>query len=101
MSLSRHVLQSVEIDAVTQVRVTNDYATNWDYGGEQWRVGVSSLLSASLGLLPFKDVYWTTSVQPGNPYGTKDTDPNVELNSVVSILTGKVAYFIKNSLKLC
>lgn len=32
MSLSRHVLQSVEIQSVTQVRVTNDYATNWDYG---------------------------------------------------------------------
>ena len=32
MSLSRHVLASVEIQAVTQVRVTNDYATNWQYG---------------------------------------------------------------------
>jgi hypothetical protein len=32
MSLSRHVLQSLEIPAVTQVRVTNDYATNWQYG---------------------------------------------------------------------
>lgn len=31
MSLSRHVLQSLEIDAVTQVRVTNDYATNFEY----------------------------------------------------------------------
>lgn len=32
MSLSRHALQSVEIPSVTQIRVTNDYATNWDYG---------------------------------------------------------------------
>ena len=32
MSLSRHVLQSVEIPFVTQIRVTNDYATNWQYG---------------------------------------------------------------------
>ena len=32
MSLPRHVLQSVEFDAVTQIRVTNDYATNWNYG---------------------------------------------------------------------
>lgn len=31
MSLSRHVLQSLEIDAVTQIRVTNDYATNFEY----------------------------------------------------------------------
>jgi hypothetical protein len=27
-------LQSLEIDAVTQVRVTNDYETNWAYGIE-------------------------------------------------------------------
>ena len=32
MSLSRHILQSVEIPFVTQARVTNDYATNWQYG---------------------------------------------------------------------
>lgn len=94
MSLSRHVLQSLEIDAVTQIRVTNDYATNWDYGGEQWRLGVSSIFSAAVGLAPFKDVYWTTSVQPGNPYGSKARDPYTELNSVVSILTG--TYFKKN-----
>jgi hypothetical protein len=87
MSLSRHVLQSVEIDAVTQIRVTNDYATNWEYGGEQWRLGVSSIFSAALELAPFKDVYWTTSEQPGNPYGPRAIDPYVELNSVVSILT--------------
>jgi len=55
------VLQSLEIDRVTQIRVTNDYETNWMYGGQQWRLGISSLFSASLGLAPFKDVYWTTS----------------------------------------
>jgi hypothetical protein len=93
MSLSRHVMQSLEIDSVTQVRVTNDYATNWDYGGEQWRLGVSSIFSAALGLAPFKDVYWTTSVQPGNPYGDKAVDPYTELNSAVSILTGLFSSF--------
>lgn len=54
MSLSRHVLQSLEFDAVTQIRVTNDYATNFEYGGEQWRLGVSSMFSAAVGLAPFK-----------------------------------------------
>lgn len=88
MSLSRHVMQSLEIDAVTQIRVTNDYATNFEYGGEQWRLGVSSIFSSALGLAPFKDVYWTTGVQPGNPYGAKAIDPYVELNSAVSLLTG-------------
>lgn len=54
MSLSRHILQSLEINAVTQARVTNDYATNFEYGGEQWRLGVSSLFVSALGLAPFK-----------------------------------------------
>ena len=36
MSLPRHVLQSVEFDSVTQIRVTNDYATNWNYGNIFW-----------------------------------------------------------------
>lgn len=107
MSLSRHALQSLEIEAVTQIRVTNDYATNWQYGGEQWRLGVSSIFASALGLNPFKgfiniyylnyeknstkyfikDVYWTTAEQPGNPYGPKAIDYKVRLNSVVSTLT--------------
>lgn len=90
MSLSRHVLQSLEIEAVTQVRVTNDYATNWQYGGQQWRLGVSSIFSSSVGLMPFKDVYWTTAMQNGNPYGPKIVNPNTELDSLVSILTGLI-----------
>jgi hypothetical protein len=31
MSLSRHILQSLENTAVTQARVTNDYMTDWNY----------------------------------------------------------------------
>ncbi|CAF0793390.1 unnamed protein product [Brachionus calyciflorus] len=87
MSLSRHVLQSLENDAVTQIRVTNDYSTNWDLGGEQWRVGVSSILSSAVGLMPFKDVYCTTPNQPNDPYGNGIFNSNIWLDSVVSILT--------------
>jgi hypothetical protein len=94
MSLSRHVLTSLENDRVTQIRVTNDYATNFEYGGQQWRLGVSSIFSAAIGLFPFKDVYWTIGEQPGNPYGPKDIDPAVELNSAVSLLTGKLVYLL-------
>lgn len=87
MSLSRHVLQSVEIPAVTQVRVTNDYATNWQYGGEQWRIGVSSLLAYAVGLAPFKDVFWSTEDQPGNRYGLHAKEYFAELESAISTLS--------------
>ena len=56
-------------------------------GGEQWRIGVSSILSAALGLHPFKDVFWSTSVQPNNPYGSNSIEFYPELNAVVSVLT--------------
>jgi hypothetical protein len=58
-------------------------------------LGVSSIFAAALGLSPFKDVYWTTRVQPNNPYGPKAIEDFVELESVVSILTG-----INSKLKL-
>jgi hypothetical protein len=87
MALCRHMLTSLENDRVTQIRVTDDYAMDLQYAGEQWRLGVSSMLSASIGLVPFKDVYWTTSDQPENPYGGA-IDPYVEINSAVSTLTG-------------
>ena len=34
----------------------------------QWKVGVTSLFARAVGLLPYKDTFWTTSFQPGNPY---------------------------------
>ena len=101
MSLSRHVLSSLALSAVTQIRVTNDYATNWDYGGEQWRLGVSSLFASSIGLAPFKDVFWTTSRQPGNPYAFTTYsrfiyEPYVQLNAVVSTMTGIQLFVLFN-----
>ena len=60
-------------------------------GGEQWRIGVSSMFSSVLGLAPFKDVYWSTKTQPGNPYGPKATESYPELESAISTLsTGPV-----------
>ncbi|XP_045596142.1 uncharacterized protein [Procambarus clarkii] len=56
MSLTRHVLHSVSLPAVTQIRVSGDYL----YTPGQWRIGASSLLPYALGLRPFKDVFWSS-----------------------------------------
>lgn len=48
-----------------QARVSGDYHP----GKGQWKIGVSSLFAAAMGIAPFKDTFWTTEVQPGNPYG--------------------------------
>lgn len=67
------------IAAVTTARVSGDYILSKD----QWRVGLSSFLSTSLGLAPFKDVFWTCPENPGSPFYSdcmivsNNTDPNI------------------------
>nr|XP_022320745.1 uncharacterized protein LOC111122983 [Crassostrea virginica] len=81
MSNPRHALQSLTLSQVTQARVSDDYSP----GGEQWRIGISSLFANALGLAPSKDTFWTTEVQPGNRY--KRTEPNTRLNALVATLS--------------
>ena len=52
MAWPRHVMQSVAIPAVTQVRASDDYQPN----NNQWLIGDSSILTHSMGLAPSKDV---------------------------------------------
>lgn len=48
-----------------QARVSTDYHLRND----QWKIGVTSIFAHALGVVPFKDNFWTTTDQPGNPYG--------------------------------
>jgi hypothetical protein len=69
MGLSRHILTAVQIPRVTHARASGDYApslTNPKH--PQWTIGVSSMFADAIGLAPFKDVFWSTSLQPGAPY---------------------------------
>lgn len=85
MSPPRHMLQSLEIPVVSQARVSDDYQP----GNDQWQIGVTSMVAHALGVAPFKDNFWTTTNQPGNPYSR--SEPYPELQSVVATLsTGPV-----------
>ncbi|XP_063585588.1 uncharacterized protein LOC134762973 [Penaeus indicus] len=68
MSLTRHLLYSVTLPAVTQIRVSDDYMLSPD----QWRIGVTNLLAYALGLKPFKDVFWSSKENANNFF--KDCD---------------------------
>ena len=46
------MLQSVEIPAVTQIRVSDDYQPS----NSQWVIGDTLILAHAVGLAPFKDV---------------------------------------------
>lgn len=65
MSWPRHIMQSVEIPAVTQARASDDYMANIS---DQWNVGTTSIFAHALGIAPSKDNYWSTASQPGNGY---------------------------------
>lgn len=88
MPLPKHVLQSVDVQATTQVRGSNDYQPS----NHQWQMEYSSLLAWSVGLSVFKDNFWT-STNPQEPclYYLRKQKPCQEVNSqmqaVVSALS--------------
>ncbi|XP_050403537.2 uncharacterized protein LOC126819480 [Patella vulgata] len=85
MSNSRHAMQTLEIPVVTQARASDDYKP----GNSQWKIGISSMFAHAMGVAPFKDTFWTTSTQPGNPYNK--SEPNTRLQGFVATLsTGPV-----------
>ena len=86
MPYPRYLLQSVEIPNVVQVRASDDNVPGSD---SNWRIGESDLLAYALGVAPFKDTFWTTSVQPGNGYN--GTEPAPQLQAALATLsTGPV-----------
>jgi len=90
MPLPMHYLASTEVLAVTECRASNDYLHSGQ-GLYQWRIGMSSIPIWSLGMVPFKDNFWSIGVQPNNPYNL--IEPNPELQAIVSVLsTGPVSF---------
>jgi len=90
MALPRHVLQSTRYAEVTHARASADYGP----GRDQWSLlGLTALLYRALGLAPFKDVFWSASLQP-RPAGKRNYtfEPNPELEAVAATLSaGPVA----------
>ena len=70
MAYSRFALASVEIAAVDQIRVSDDYYVDLvddRIHATNVRTGVTSMLAAALGLAPSKDTFWSTTDQMGAP----------------------------------
>ncbi|KAH3763165.1 6 carbohydrate binding protein [Pelomyxa schiedti] len=87
MPLPNFLLESTEIPAVSQARASDDYQP----GNKQWQILHSSMLIWALGMVPFKDNFWSSSPQEGCPY-TVCKEPNTKLQTLVSALSaGPVA----------
>lgn len=87
MSWTRHMMQSVEIQAVTQARASGDYHP----GSDQWRpLGLSSIFAHAIAIKPTKDNFWSTAGEKGR-YGN-DIEKYNRLHAAVSTFsTGPVA----------
>ena len=91
MSLPRHILTALQIPRVTQTRVSTDYAAHLEGKGDQWTIGISSLFADALGLAPFKDVFWSSSMEPGSPYPSNPQEDNPMREIIIATLsTGPV-----------
>ncbi len=87
MPLINHMLESTTIPAVTNARASGDYHP----GSDQWDIGLSSIFYAAIGIQPSKDDWWSTEFQPGSPYGDKPTEPNWQLQAIITTMsTGPV-----------
>eukprot|EP00475_Leptophrys_vorax_P030484 TRINITY_DN4571_c0_g1_i1.p1 TRINITY_DN4571_c0_g1~~TRINITY_DN4571_c0_g1_i1.p1 ORF type:complete len:776 (+),score=200.17 TRINITY_DN4571_c0_g1_i1:255-2330(+) len=87
MAWPRHVLQSLEIPAVSQARASDDYMAI----PLNWRIGGSSILLDALNIAPSKDSSWSISTQPGAPKG--HMEPHPALQTAVMVLSkGPVAF---------
>jgi hypothetical protein len=91
MSLPRHILTALEIPRVTHTRASTDYAVHLMGRAQQWAIGISSMFADAIGLAPFKDVFWSTSKQPGKSYGpnTEEVLPDREI-LIATLTTGPV-----------
>ena len=91
MSWPRHIMQSLEVDVVTQARASGDYQPNND----QWSgLGISSMFSWALGIAPLKDNFWSSNkIQPPSkhPYKYKSEPANILQSIVATWSRGSVA----------
>ncbi|KAH3722992.1 6 carbohydrate binding protein [Pelomyxa schiedti] len=83
MPLPNFLLESTEIFPVTQARASEDY----NPGNKNWQILHSSMLIWALGMVPFKDNFWSTTEQLGCPY-ILCREPNPVIQTLSSALAG-------------
>ena len=84
MALPRHILQSASFRRVTHARASHDYGQSRSDDTEQWSaIGLTSMLYWSLGLIPFKDDFWSRTHEEGNIWGNNATEADPELQGMI------------------
>ncbi len=81
------------IPRVTQARVSDDYQTHISHPDShfQWNIGVTSMFADALGMAPYKDVFWSSSNEPGAPSKAPVMEPVSDREILIATLsTGPV-----------
>jgi len=90
MPLPGHILQSVLMSSVTQVRGSGDYQRQI-YDKNNWALGYTSMLHHALGLFPFKDCFWSSNATQTGCVQKVCVEPNAVLETLTAALsTGPV-----------
>ena len=87
-------LMSTLLPNVVSIRVSDDYL-NWIANHKRlptWRIGLNNLLAYSLGLLPTKDVFWSSENNPGyihnhHPLPGGASEPNPGMTALIATLS--------------
>ncbi|CAF4370910.1 unnamed protein product, partial [Rotaria magnacalcarata] len=82
MPLNPDIMETLENTQVHYMRVSDDYSENIN----QWNIGRVSMITWAIGVIPFKDTFWTTSIQPESRYGNF-TEPNIHLNALIALMS--------------
>ena len=96
MPLNPDVMQTLENTQAKYIRISDDYSTNVN----QWNIGRASMVTWALGVIPFKDTFWTTSTQPQSRYGAF-SEPNVELNALVALMSLGIGVLFERKKSVC
>jgi hypothetical protein len=65
---------------------SSDWLRSQTRNSQQWsELGLSATLYWALGVIPFKDDFWSEMIEPGNEWNSSEADP--ELETLVSSLS--------------
>lgn len=85
MPYPREYLASTQHANVVTIRASGDYRA----GGDQWMISRTSLLAHAVGLLPFKDSFYTvTSMESGG--ADRGSEINAQLQVIVATLSASI-----------
>ncbi|CEL94500.1 unnamed protein product [Vitrella brassicaformis CCMP3155] len=86
MPYPRHIMAAVQYNPVASIRASDDYTP----GNLQWDIGITAPIIRSLGIAPFKDVFWSTNATTDKYGGFNEPFPDLQL-AMATLSTGPVA----------